>query len=220
MTADIKSGAIEWQGNCVLNPFEPSGELAAFEAYPLFAAYLRKHEATLRKRHVGKRSETRWYRTIDRIYQDLTQRPKLLIPDIKGTANIVYDDGHYYPHHNLYYVISDTWDLRALQTILRSSIAQFFVALYCVKMRGGYLRFQAQYVRRIRLPRWDRLTEEQRLCLTMAATMDRSHCDVIAYDVYGLTAHEQSIINAFSNDEGWMCSLILSAPSLPRTGCP
>ena len=37
---------------------------------------------------------------------------KLLIPDIKGEANIVYDSGRFYPHHNLYYITSTEWDLR------------------------------------------------------------------------------------------------------------
>ena len=33
-----------------------------------------------------------------------------------------------------------------------SSVGQFFVESYGVRMRGGYLRFQAQYLRRIRVP--------------------------------------------------------------------
>jgi hypothetical protein len=31
-------------------------------------------------------------------------------------------------------------------------VAQLFIEAYCVKMRGGTLRFQAQYLRRIRVP--------------------------------------------------------------------
>ena len=34
-----------------------------------------------------------------------------------------------------------------------SRVATAFVEAYCVKMRGGTLRFQAQYLRRIRVPR-------------------------------------------------------------------
>ncbi len=36
--------------------------------------------------------------------------------------------------------------------LLLSDIAELFVATYCVKMRGGCYRFQAQYLRRIRVP--------------------------------------------------------------------
>jgi len=67
---------------------------------------------------------------------------------------VVLDEGRFYPHHNLYHVTSPAWDLRALATILRSPVAVLFVSGYCVKMAGGFLRFQAQYLRRIRIPRW------------------------------------------------------------------
>jgi hypothetical protein len=45
-----------------------------------------------------------------------------------------------YPHHNLYWVLSDEWDLRALQAVLLSAVTRFFVASYSTKMRGGFLR--------------------------------------------------------------------------------
>lgn len=194
MVPDLRSGSIEWSGKGLLNPFEPDGSLAPLEEYSRFASFLAKHEAAIKKRHVAKRNPKRWYRTIDRVYPELTQKPKLLIPDIKGTANVVYDAGKYYPHHNLYYVVSDTWDLRALQTVLRSSLAEFFIALYSVKMRGGYLRFQAQYLRRIRLPRWKDITEELRDRLRAASEGERSVCDVITFDLYKLTIDEQEIV--------------------------
>jgi hypothetical protein len=71
---------------------------------------------------------------------------------MKLQAHPVLDRGMTYPHHNLYYVTSDTWDLEVLGGLLLSKIAEMFVASYCVKMRGGTLRFQAQYLRRIRVP--------------------------------------------------------------------
>ena len=33
-----------------------------------------------------------------------------------------------------------------------SAVGQFFIRCYGVRMRGGFLRFQAQYLRRIRVP--------------------------------------------------------------------
>ena len=44
------------------------------------------------------------------------------------------------------------WDLEVLGGLLISAIGQFFVESYGVRMRGGYFRFQAQYLRRIRVP--------------------------------------------------------------------
>jgi hypothetical protein len=51
-------------------------------------------------------------------------------------------------------VTSETWELRALQAVLSSRLAQAFIAAYSPRMRGGNLRFQAQYLRRIRIPEW------------------------------------------------------------------
>ncbi len=153
-TRDIRSGRVEWRGEWVLNPFEADGRLVDLKAYPRFAAYLEKHRERITGRNVAARNPNGWFRTIDRIHESLTWRPKLLIPDIKGSAHVVYEEGKLYPHHNLYHVTSETWELRALQAVLSSRLGQAFVAAYSPRMRGGNLRFQAQYLRRIRIPKW------------------------------------------------------------------
>jgi hypothetical protein len=66
-------------------------------------------------------------------------------------------------------VIADTWELRALQAVLLSGISRLFVATYSTKMRGGFLRFQAQYLRRIRLPHWRDVPDALREALRDAA---------------------------------------------------
>ncbi len=71
---------------------------------------------------------------------------------MKAAAHPVLDEGGFYPHHNLYFVVSDVWDLEVLGGLLLSDIANLFVGAYCVKMRGGTYRFQAQYLRKIRVP--------------------------------------------------------------------
>ncbi len=192
MTGDILSGKVNWQGFGVVNPFEPDGTLADFRRYPRFAFYIEERRAAIGRRHVSKKNPRGWYRTIDRIYPELVSKPKLLIPDIKGEANVVFDDGRLYPHHNLYYVTSETWDLRALQAILRSAIAGTFISMYSTKMRGGYLRFQAQYLRRIRLPKWDQVTPALRQALIACAEEpDQYKVDAVAFEVYGLSPAER-----------------------------
>jgi hypothetical protein len=192
MARDIRSGQVEWGGHGVLNPFADDGKLVSLKAFPRFAAYITKHGAAIRQRHVSQKNPDRWYRTIDRIYPDLTHTPKLLIPDIKGGANVVLDEGHYYPHHNLYFVTSDSWDLRALRTVLRSAVTRIFVTTYSTQMRGGYLRFQAQYLRRIRLPRWDTVPASIRKRLIAAAkTGENETSEQAVFDLYGLTTEER-----------------------------
>jgi hypothetical protein len=117
----------------------------------------------------------------------LTRR-KLYFPDMKMNAHPVLDCGDTYPHHNLYYLTSDVWDLEVLGGLLLSSIAEMFVASYCVKMRGGTLRFQAQYLRRIRVPDPVSMPASVQDLLRQAfRRRDREAATLAAMDAYGLS---------------------------------
>ena len=195
MTNDIRTGKIEWRGQGVINPFTNGGGLVDLAKYPKLKRYLEARKSQIAKRHVAKKTPVNWYRTIDRIYPELVVKPKLLIPDIKGEAHIVFDAGSYYPHHNLYYIISDAWNLRALQAVLRSGIARLFVSTYSTKMRGGYLRFQAQYLRRIRIPQWKDVPGKLRQFLADAGPRtDPADCDIAVRELYKLEAHEATFL--------------------------
>ncbi len=165
-TRDIASGEIVWGGLSVLNPFDDSSsQVVDLKRFPKFEKYIEKHRALIENRHVAKKNPKSWFKTIDRIYPDLTHTPKLLIPDIKGSARVVYDEGSYYPHHNLYFITSSDWDLEVLQKIITSRIGEAFVHTYSVRMRGDFLRYQAQYLRRIRLPLWSDVSKPMRKIL-------------------------------------------------------
>ncbi len=195
MTKDIRAGKMEWNGKGVINPFNDDGSLVNLKKYPKLAAYLNRHKTVICNRNVAKKNRDRWYRTIDRITPTITHMPKLLIPDIKGEANIVYEEGKYYPHHNLYYVTSATWDLKALQAVLLSDITRLFITTYSTKMRGGYLRFQAQYLRRIHVPHWQDVPEKLKKKLRAAAEKrDIAACNAVTFDLYKLTPAERNIV--------------------------
>ena len=185
---DLKNNRIEWTGKYVLNPFDGDNpRLVDPKDYPKFKAYIERHREQVQRRHVAKKNPNSWFKTIDRIYPALTSTPKLVIPDIQGEPQIAYDPGEYYPHHNLYFVLSEVWDLQALQTVLRSSLATAFVATYSLRMRGDCLRFQAQYLRRIRVPEWCNVSDAMRDKLTaLAASNDQSQIDNTVCDLYGL----------------------------------
>ncbi|HEV3319593.1 MAG TPA: Eco57I restriction-modification methylase domain-containing protein [Solirubrobacteraceae bacterium] len=158
MARDTRSGDLRWSGHYLVDPWDgDTGALVSLDYYPRLRAYFEEHATMLRKRNVAGRRPQQWYRTIDRVAHSLTDKPKLLIPDIKAEIHPVLDPGGFYPHHNLYWVTSERWDTEVLGGLLLSRVAQLFVECYAVKMRGGYLRFQAQYLRRIRVPRLDRL---------------------------------------------------------------
>ena len=194
-TKDIASGEVQWRGGGVVNPFADDGRLVDLRDYPRLQRHLEAHREVIMGRHCAQKIPANWYRTIDRITPSLAARPKLLIPDIKGEAHVVFEKGALYPHHNLYYVVSDDWDLRALQAVMLSSLTRLFVATYSTKMRGGFLRFQAQYLRRIRLPRWAEVSETLRAELSDAAIKrDLQACNRAACKLYGLSQEERSVV--------------------------
>jgi hypothetical protein len=200
MTRDIATGCVAWRGYGVLNPFTDKGSLVDLDDYPRLRLHLERHREAVLVRHVARKDPAHWYRTIDRITPSLAYKPKLLIPDIKGEAQVVYEEGRLYPHHNLYYVVAETWELRALQAVLLSNLTRLFIATYSTKMRGGFLRFQAQYLRRIRLPRWEAISQDMRSRLSSAAEiLDISACNAAVADLYELTANERQALAAYGN---------------------
>jgi hypothetical protein len=196
-TRDIMSGEVQWLGQGVINPFAESGGLVDLDEYPRLRHYLETRQEAITERHCARKTPANWYRTIDRITPALAAKSKLLIPDIKGEAHVVFENGRLYPHHNLYYVTSNDWDLRALQAVLLSAVSRLFIATYSTKMRGGFLRFQAQYLRRIRIPHWSDVPESLRLELAEAAIQrNMQACNRAVFKLYGLSHEERSALGS------------------------
>lgn len=191
MVRGTTSGRLDWNGTFLVNPWTANGDLVDLSAYPLLAAYFEQHADALRKRYVAVKQPQRWYKTIDKVDHHLTRRQKLLFPDMKLRIHPVLDKGGQdglYPHHNLYFIVSDVWDMRVLGGLLLSKVAEAFVEAYAVKMRGGTLRFQAQYLRKIRVPDPATISENDQAALIDAfAKRDAKAATDAALRVYGLT---------------------------------
>jgi hypothetical protein len=149
MARDTTTGQLRWSGKYLVNPWDQRG-LIDLGQWPKAQRYLSEHKTLLAQRHTAKSGM--WHKTIDRVIEGLAAKDKLYLPDFKDVIFPVLDRGETYPHHNLYWVTTDKWDLEVLGGILLSDIANLFISAYSVRMRGGYLRFQAQYLRRIRIP--------------------------------------------------------------------
>jgi hypothetical protein len=187
MVRDTSSGTLQWSGHYLINPWDENRRLVELTHYPRLRDYYESNATKLHKRHVAARRPDSWYRTIDKVDHKLTARPKLLFPDMKRRIHPVLDVGGHYPHHNLYFVVSDTWDLRVLGGLLLSRVANAFVEAYAVRMRGGTLRFQAQYLRRIRVPQQSAISPSDAQALANA--FERRDVDVateVALRLYGL----------------------------------
>jgi adenine-specific DNA-methyltransferase len=178
---DISSGTMQWSGHYLVDPWNSEG-LVDLERYPRLRAYFGKHAIALKKRHTATKNARGWYKTIDRVSHALTKAPK-------AALDPVLDTGETYPHHNLYFVQSEEWDLEVLGGLLLSAVGQFFVESYGVRMRGGYWRFQAQYLRRIRVPSPKDLSEIQSHDLREAFRgRDRGRATRMALELYGIDA--------------------------------
>ena len=185
---DIRQGGLfRPTGTMLVNPWDEDG-LVNLADWPKFAAYLGKHPG-LKSRHTAKANPTKWHKTIDRVNFDLIDRPKLLFQDMKAETTPVLHAGGMYPHHNLYYAVAteNRWDLEVLGGLMLSKAFEAQVAAYCVKMRGGTLRFQTQYLRRVRVPRPEDISASVQEALRVAfIKRDRDAASRAALDAYGL----------------------------------
>lgn len=187
MRADIENGAIKNNKHFVINTFDENGRVIKLADYPRLRRHLESHGVDIKRRHVAKKNPDSWFRTIDRVYPELVAVPKLLIPDIAGSNEVALEKGQYHPHHNLYFVTSEVWDMAVLGGLLSSKVALFFIWSYATKMRGSYLRFQAQYLRRIRVPKLSDISPQLAENLREAfASRDFKRLDALALNAYKL----------------------------------
>jgi hypothetical protein len=184
LVRDIASGHFDWSGNYLVNPWDEDG-LVDLQAWPKLKKYLSDKKTPLAKRHTARSGK--WHRTIDRVISGLKEKEKLYLPDFKEALFPVLDKGLSYPHHNLYWIISGKWDLEVLGGILLSDVANLFIDAYSVRMRGGYLRFQAQYLRKIRVPPLANVDPASAAALRIAfRNHDREAATSVALPLYGL----------------------------------
>ena len=87
--------------------------------------------------------------------------------------------------------------MRALQAVLRSDLARLFVGAYSVNLRSGWLRFQAQNLRRICVPAWEAVSEQTRETLiALGDTGDRVALDAAVFELYGLGAKDIELLSS------------------------
>ncbi len=150
---DLRGDCLNWQGEYLLNPYNSDGSLVNLKDYPRASAYLESHKERLTSRHVAQKSPSRWYKTIDRIIPTLLSQPKILLPDLSGNTYVFVDDGHFYPLHNIYYIVGhSSIQLRLLAAFLMSDFIRKQLSAITNHMNGGFPRWQSQHLRKLRLP--------------------------------------------------------------------
>jgi len=164
-TKDLLSDKINWRKQFVINPYE-NGHLCDLEKYPKLKHYFEQHKEKLKQRHTAKTNPEKWFKTIDKIKPELVTKPKLLLPDIAGIKKLLIDSGEFYPHHNLYYITGQSIDkLKILASILMSNFIREQLSQIGIRMNGGFPRFQAQILKKLRIPNIEYLTSEEKAAL-------------------------------------------------------
>jgi len=191
---ELKSGSIVWREKYLINTYDKNGVINLND-YPKLSSYLSSHKKELCNRHVAKKDGAKWFKTIDRVYEERAKMEKLLIPDISSVPIVLYDRGEYHPNNSIYYICSEKWDLHALRVVLLSSVTKLFISTYSTKIAKGYLRFQAQHLRKLRLPDWNSINPSLQQYLVKAGkNNDIDSFTKLTCEVYQLTKKEISIV--------------------------
>ncbi len=163
MAEDICHGKINWHDRYMLNPYDPSDDSRMLDlaTRPKTAVYFEENASKLKARYCAKKHPDSWYRTLDRIKYTVLSSAKILLPDIQLGGNVALDEsGKYYPHHNVYWITSKTWNMKALCVMMRSSFVTRQIRRSSVQMRGGSIRYQAQNLRNVHVPAWESLDKK------------------------------------------------------------
>lgn len=179
----IKGPTFIWSGEHLVSPWQ-GRSLVNIDDYPKLLAYYESHGEKLRGRNIAKRA-LRWWRTIDSFNPQLMERDLLVMQDMKRQAHPVRVPAGHYPHHGLTWFTSDEWNIDVLGGLLLSDPVERQVAAYCVRMRGGTLRFQPTVLRMVRIPKPTDVPPEIAHELAVAfKEHNRERASVAAWKVY------------------------------------
>lgn len=191
---ELKSGSLQWNGKYIINTYDKNG-IINLEEFPKLEKYLNQHKELLCNRHVAKLDTAKWFKTIDRVYEERASMEKLLIPDISSQPVVIYDKGQFHPNNSIYYISSDNWNLHALRVVLLSGVTKLFISSYSTKIANGYLRFQAQHLRKLRLPLWSGVEDKLKAKMIEAGmSNDVTSFTELTCEMYGLNKKEIKIV--------------------------
>lgn len=145
-----------------------NGKLVDLSQFPKLNEYFSRYKEELSTRYIAKKNSARWYSTIDKIRPGVLTSNKLLIRDMSLRPEPIFDKGTLYPHHNLYFLISEKWDLEVLGGILISDTIFEMMKSQSVEMRGKVIRNQAQYLRKIKVPHYNDISDDDKHGLKVA----------------------------------------------------
>jgi len=208
---DIKKWKAEWAGLYLITipssankewPWskentEAKGRKIFAKTYPAIYRHLSAHEDKLQKRDDQGQF---WWELRSCIYYEEFEKPKIIYPDIAQASEFTYDTGRFFLGNTAYVIpTNETW----LLGLLNSKLIWWFYLSLSSMIRGGFVRFIAQYMEQI--PIIAVIADQQAPIIKrvqkIIAHPDSSdvpkletEIDQMVYKLYGLTESEIKIV--------------------------
>ena len=197
---DVKRWQVEYQNLWLI--FTRRG--VDIKKYPAIEKHLSQYKEQLTPGIGRKAGNYKWYEIQDNIaYWQEFEQPKIIYPDIAQKTEFSYDLDNLYLGNTLYLLpTKDLW----LLGVLNSQLVFLFYKQTSPQIRGGFLRFIAQYVSQIPIPTATEL-EKKEIEILVQKCLDAKKGDpkadtneleqainALVYQLYGLTEEEIKIV--------------------------
>ena len=204
---DVKRWQVNWTRLYVI--FLRRG--TEIEDYPVLKAYLNQFKKQLTPGIAGGRKEGnyQWYEIQDNTaYYSEFEKPKIVYPDIAVSPQFAYDESGAYGGNTMYIVpTQEMW----LLGLLNSKAVFWFYTKTSTQIRGGFVRFIAQYVSQIPIPSIkpeqkvligkivNQILDTKRTDPNADVSALENEIDQIVYLLYDLTPEDIDIVEGAEN---------------------
>ena len=204
---DVKRWQVNWAKLHVI--FSRRG--IQIEDYPALKAYLSQFKKQLTPGIAGgrKAGSYQWYEIQDNTaYYSEFEKPKIVYPDIAISPQFAYDESGAYGGNTMYIIpTKEMW----LLGLLNSKAVFWFYTKTSTQIRGGFVRFIAQYVSQIPIPTIktaqkisigemvNQILAAKRIDPGADVSELENKIDQIVYLLYDLTPEEIDIVEAAEN---------------------
>ncbi len=185
----------EWPWSAARTEKEAHGVFA--KTYPAVCKHVLRWEDKLRKRDDQGRY---WWELRSCAYYEEFNRPKIVYADIAQASNFAFDERGSFTGNTVYFIPTDeVW----LSGLLNSSLIWWYYLNVSASIRGGFVRFFSEYVRKIPIALGTPTqTGAAAKCVqTILAAPDspdvprlEAEIDRLVYQLYGLTQAEIEVV--------------------------
>ena len=189
------------------NRTHPWSEQSAVEAEEIFAntyPAIHTHLQAFRNRLIKRYDQGKYFWELRACaYWEEFEKPKIVYPDIAQGAEFAFDDDCYFLGNTLYLLpTKEMWFLG----LLNSRAVFWFYTKTSTQIRGGFVRFIAQYVSQIPIPNTksmdksaisklvDKILSAKRTDPNADVSELENDIDQIVYSLYDLTPEEIAIV--------------------------